>query len=574
MRTTQILAEAMQGPAGSSSKKRMAPISRASTAYRRKRAVTACQVCRARRTKCDQKVPCSFCAENGAECVFEPANLSTFDPASLFIIDRLEQIERRLDADPRSSTWRRAEAPPSSEPLSPPLPLHNFLPESLEAVLKWPVFQDVTLSITSSPGSVSSWITSSDMALGSVDELDSISCNRWLDSFFSNVHVKNPILDEESTRRLVRRLYLEGVGWDATSCLALIVCANGALARPFSSPSLSQQELRGSNAMLLFAAAQKRLGPMLISSGIVQAQCLYLNGVFLMSILQPIEAWRMFLLGLAICQTLGSVRHPGATDLGDTYSDMTAEESIYWSCWKSEQELRIELGSVSVGTPTLSPPTLFPSLPAGCSGQNLRAWYFYLSEISLWRLENDVKNEITRLVTKAHSGIFDTLAELSASTLEQVAAWRDSLAPIVSLNGHDPLEEQDDVLRFVLRGRLTHIHELITWSFVCAALHSGNVSPTVLDWAAKGLAYHMDRLAVNRPGFYHRHHGTWLLLQTSARSACILLAFARRPDSTNFMPKDWRGAVERTLELLMFWQTNMDWLDGPVDMIQRLLMQV
>ncbi|KAI3581688.1 nuclear protein, partial [Fusarium oxysporum f. sp. albedinis] len=60
-----------------------------------KRATKACQVCRARRTKCDQQRPaCSFCVKAGVECVFDLDERATFDQASLAIIDRLDRLER------------------------------------------------------------------------------------------------------------------------------------------------------------------------------------------------------------------------------------------------------------------------------------------------------------------------------------------------------------------------------------------------------------------------------------------------------------------------------------------------
>lgn len=120
------------------SNNRLGPTTRASSAYPRKRAVTACQVCRARRTKCDQKKPaCSFCSKIGAECVFDSSALSTFDPASLEIIERLDRLERKLDnpLHPRLERAIEQQSVPSSthDP-------HALLPENLDAVLKWAVF--------------------------------------------------------------------------------------------------------------------------------------------------------------------------------------------------------------------------------------------------------------------------------------------------------------------------------------------------------------------------------------------------------------------------------------------------
>lgn len=61
---------------GNRIQKRPAP--RGTAAYPRKRANKACQVCRARRTKCDNKRPsCTFCEKAGTECVWAPHDLSS-----------------------------------------------------------------------------------------------------------------------------------------------------------------------------------------------------------------------------------------------------------------------------------------------------------------------------------------------------------------------------------------------------------------------------------------------------------------------------------------------------------------
>ncbi|CEI62416.1 unnamed protein product [Fusarium venenatum] len=63
--------------------------------YPRKRGLTACHVCRARKTKCDNVQPtCGFCASLNIPCSYDNAerNLSQFDPASLEILRQLGQI--------------------------------------------------------------------------------------------------------------------------------------------------------------------------------------------------------------------------------------------------------------------------------------------------------------------------------------------------------------------------------------------------------------------------------------------------------------------------------------------------
>ena len=54
----------------------------------------------------------------------------------------------------------------------------------------------------------------------------------WLDAFFDEMHVKNPVLDRNTARVLVRQ-----------------VCANGALIRLFSDRSILQDKLNDSTAM-------------------------------------------------------------------------------------------------------------------------------------------------------------------------------------------------------------------------------------------------------------------------------------------------------------------------------------
>jgi hypothetical protein len=68
--------------------------------YPRKRALKACQVCRARKTKCDNVQPaCGFCASIGVKCSFDDTGKdhSSFDPASLEILRQLSQIATTQD---------------------------------------------------------------------------------------------------------------------------------------------------------------------------------------------------------------------------------------------------------------------------------------------------------------------------------------------------------------------------------------------------------------------------------------------------------------------------------------------
>lgn len=68
-------AQAQSGAAGGQGNKRP----RTAAMYQRKRAVTACQSCRLRKTKCDNVRPaCGFCSNNGAQCIYPGPETSDY----------------------------------------------------------------------------------------------------------------------------------------------------------------------------------------------------------------------------------------------------------------------------------------------------------------------------------------------------------------------------------------------------------------------------------------------------------------------------------------------------------------
>ncbi|KAL2820340.1 hypothetical protein BJX63DRAFT_380517 [Aspergillus granulosus] len=569
--------------------KRVLETSRSSSAYARKRAVTACQVCRARRTKCDQKKPrCSFCEKTGAECISDPAGLSSFDPASIAILERLDGLEKKLDSLQRGTSRAQDSVNPSpvnQSTLNPnrQIPLaESLLPGRLETVLAWPIFQESVSPLPTNrelltPGT--QLPVAANPILG--DELSASATQEYLHMFFDHVHIKNPVLNEAYIRRLVRKISIDGPGWDSESCLALLVCANGAIARPFGSASLSGEELRRSTGCALFGAAQKRMGIILDSATILEAQCLFFAGVYLMTSLRLYDAWRSFLQSLAICQNFDFIRRNTgqATEIGNT-----AEESIYWSCWKSERELRLELGLPDFGSSSaLTAPQRFPSLPfTDDDPRMLRAWYFYLSEISLWRLEMDARTDISACLSEMQDGVgqrtpdrlLDRIAEVSEIYSQQSGAWQDSLPSMVSISKETACgRSRTDALRFILMGRKTYINELITWPFIIQAVGQSDPNPSYRAWLAKGVRAHLERLEINSPGFHHRHHGTWLMIRSSARSACILIAMARAC-GTDLFPGAWRETVQDTIDMLHFWSSEVAGLGAVAEFCQDHLARV
>ncbi|KAF3353867.1 AdoMet-dependent rRNA methyltransferase SPB1 [Verticillium dahliae VDG1] len=128
------------------------------------------------------------------------------------------------------------------------------------------------------------------------------------------------------------------------------------------------------NAMAFFQAAQKRLGLLISSDELIAPQCLFLAGVFMMCVFQPLKAWRYFLQALAGCQQLpflapeNQEKYRGISD-GSHPRDHaidTLQQAVYWSAWKSEREVRSTNympDFVNDMSTNISPP-FFPTPPA------------------------------------------------------------------------------------------------------------------------------------------------------------------------------------------------------------------
>ncbi|KAJ9641571.1 Zcf27p [Coniosporium tulheliwenetii] len=288
--------------------------------------------------------------------------------SALRILERLDELEELV----RSSSPTGASQLPRHDDYvlgTTPLGSHRdidrsrFRPQTIESILEWPCLQlnnihdqSLTLQLRRRHAE-SATVHASTSPAYLTDEMEPQRTRVLLDSFFNYVHVKNPILDEVRTRRIVTRLCLHGVDWSPESCIALLVCALGAIATPFDSSEVVTQDSEAyATAKSFYSAAQKRLGVVLGTSGVLEAQCLFLAGAYMMCIFERVKAWRFFVQSLACCQEFDFLHrsravsdnipdHIGRYGMQSHQSQQAsiAEQAIYWSAWKSERELRHEL---------------------------------------------------------------------------------------------------------------------------------------------------------------------------------------------------------------------------------------
>jgi hypothetical protein len=248
----------------------------------------------------------------------------------------LATVEKPNDFSPLSTQTLKDLGSPSLERTADTLPCYI----NIEAVLSWPIFEDQNLDQRLDLKSLLQ--TSHDYSEAPQMFVDASFENRatgqLLQRFLDNVHIFNPVLEETKVREYMRNASFNGLGWDSQSCLLLLIYALGSIAAPYekssSNPSTNfHQSPEFRQADSFFFAAQKRMGMLLCRSGVIEAQCFFLAGVYLMSTMRPIEAWKMFVQALACCQGFHDHRRAFEPELED---ERQLEQSIYWTCFKSE----------------------------------------------------------------------------------------------------------------------------------------------------------------------------------------------------------------------------------------------
>ncbi|KAJ5328875.1 hypothetical protein N7452_009265, partial [Penicillium brevicompactum] len=528
--------------------------------YPRKRAAQACHTCRLRRTKCDNIRPaCASCVRLDAECVYKEIDPSSFDSASLAILKRMDDLESLIQSVSNAPLVVSPAAFCSTSPSSRDHSGVNaqehrvtFLVNA-EAVLRWPVFESISIQ----PSPYQSSAAQDDYhspGLSIPVDLDLQSGGHFIERFFEDVHIFNPVLEEQDVIEYLGEVQRNGIGWDAKSCLMLLICALGSISTPFmnQNPVMRSCDFRQSHnfsrAESFFLNAQKRLGMLLTGNGVIEAQCFFLAGVYLMTTLRPMEAWRMFVQGLACCQALQS--HD--IDHAQSEAEWSPHQRIYWTCFKSELELRLELNLPRQNGVDLSYPTMFPSPPRGLETKNEPAWYFYLAEIALRRLKNRALGTLYRI---DNAGQTIDREEAAMDFEEQMHAWYRSLPEALAFNlaGDVGWADAYEPFRFILKGHYLDCQEIIYWHAIVGeiGLPSRNSSDTFL---AKGLQLCVNRIKHNKQGFYHRHHGTWLMIRSCTRSALVLIAASKCDDLDQQLPYGWEQAISDVTAMLSFWK--------------------
>lgn len=198
--------------------------------------------------------------------------------------------------------------------------------------------------------------------------------------------------------------------------------------------------------------------------------------------------------------------------------------------------------------------------------QGEAVWFFYLAEIALRRLGNRILNYIYR-----HNSTGTSAANIDEAIInfeDQAAGWLSSLPPALKLD--DEINE-NAALKFILKGHLLDCYEMMYWPFIVDAVHARPLSPAAETFARKGLQICVERIEKNESGFFHRHHGTWLMLRSCTRSALVLLAANRAPALANLLPPGWEREVYKVMNMLRHWREDSRDVADRLDIIEKLM---
>ncbi|KAH8675204.1 hypothetical protein BGZ61DRAFT_360721 [Ilyonectria robusta] len=599
---------------------------RISGLYHRKRAVAACQPCRVRKTKCDNIKPsCGFCTRSAAQCTYADtaSDHSSFDPASLAILERLGHVVSLLetrqsgsspqDLSPGTQTQssQTVVGPSPSDPIG-DLDIEDDLLEetpnfpaaisNCESVLRWPIFQGMVPDIESfvcwptndqPASSLPSHRGSGRLGQG-IQEDDFIPLSK---RFLAYAHTKNPILDVAEYSCYVRDAAENGLQWNGPSCLVLVSCALGSMAMPFQSTNEAREPRSNSapvmdnmkTSLAYFAAAKKRLGLMEPSS--LYVQCLFLCGVLEMYHMDALRAWHFFNQACVQFRNL-LWRHGHSQSTGGrqiTTEMRRLEQRLYWSCMKSECELRCEIALPASGISRFGFPNLFPSPPNELSlpvvhsdrgdtssvaefldPEEERSWFYYLAEISFRRMMNRAFTALGRNGEVGWIQDFHENLKQYAALKDQIDVWYSHIP--AQINPAQSEGHNHELAHFV-KARALLYQEWIHRPFLYYVIHQDVDDPNISQ--AMPLAEKCLNLCVQWQLFvhpFHRHHGTWYIARNSITRASLLIAAAR--SKKLHLPDGWRNIVDSALQVVQYWEDEAPDLNKAAGILRNLIADV
>ncbi|KAK9452939.1 hypothetical protein V1511DRAFT_123880 [Dipodascopsis uninucleata] len=438
-----IMTESNEDQALKSKKRSLTEILDDRLDYPRRRAAIACEICRARKSKCDGGQPkCRLCTELNADCVYRERTLK-LDARDKLILEKLEHIEGLL-----RNTLREQQ---ENEKL-PDIPEFKLNPTNIQHIIVSSAENTAANNTQSSP----SWNQSNDTSsLSHASPVSSkLSTDKLSDYVFSIpenhstpwLHLlnlpkiarflsspapsaltpldfessrlplqvnPNVLLDLSNVQPLVTSFFREvnpffaiisPFSWQSyysialsngfrsgpESIIVLIVLALGESSRRESISLVPKDErIPGYD---FFSCAWPLISSAILSNTIENAQALMLATAYLIYLVRPVEAWTLLSITCAKLRVIVSLKPLAKM----THDNREHFERVFWNALIFESDILAEVDLPHSGIEMLEDQVGLPSgffISANVNNTTLPGtddlWYF-LAEISLRRLLNRV----------------------------------------------------------------------------------------------------------------------------------------------------------------------------------------
>ncbi|EED17953.1 conserved hypothetical protein [Talaromyces stipitatus ATCC 10500] len=617
METTDLIVEP-------TSKKRKLSRSGSSVEATRKhtRVLAACDECRISKTRCDSVRPvCAKCLKKRVPCVYPDK-----DPFSIFeswgerILDAVERQQKVLSEVLAEKSDRRR-APFTNEILE----LHTSFDEEVDLerisrndtpktpitgsdmILRWPIFPrnkpvDTFPAYAYAEKEKNVDSHRQQTMLPSMIGYDSSQRQRILelrDIYMTKIQIKNPIVDADELDEHLTRALEKGFDWSPSSCLVLLVLSLAAIWGNYPqddrrttlacivSPEGFQQkreyvtnavpEHRMRESLGYFSMAKERMSTAYLDDSLLGVACFCLFGMWYQYNIEPIPGWKMFRTASMLWEAYNLKHRGGKTERSK--QEESLEQRLYWTCLKSECEVRYELADLPSCTlwesdfpfslPTFStssyPPT--SSITSNRHEQTIEdspSYYYYLAEISLRRLLNRARNAVVILNPDIDCATASILTEALSKLENQLEQWLECLPPVLQFNR--PLESlpppNEPELVKLVRERYVEVRELLCRAHLYLCLHCGTTlgreqARLYGAKASEGLALSIYRIRTEIPFF--RHPGSWGACRVRFnQSLCLIAAFRGKINGISsaeniVVPPAWADCVRVVIERLEVW---------------------
>ncbi|KAJ5962536.1 hypothetical protein N7501_007477 [Penicillium viridicatum] len=516
------------------------------------------------------------------------------------ILDAVERQERLLS----ESLYLNRGAPLFSQQAS-SSPVDEVDPESIsrndalktpitgsDMILSWPIFPKEK-SVSTFP--MAAYSEKPDRFQTALPSLDPQRLLELREIFMTKIWTKNPIVDPDQLDFYIARVLENGVDWSASSCLVLLIFALAAIwgnypddetrevsynEPSFSPPvtylTISVPEHRMKESLTFLSMARKRISTAYLDDTLLGVQCLCLFGIWYQYNIEPIPGWKMFRTASMLWQTYRLKHREGKTVR--SAQEESLEQRLYWTCLKSECEVRYELTDLPPCDLSLSDfPYSLPSFPTRQPSNDSAGWvfsnpsstdleaassYYYLAQIFLRRLLNRARNAVRVLSPNIDTPTINTLAETLTQLEGQLQQWVDCLPHTLRFNM--PLESapgpKEGELMKLSRERYVEVRELLCRAYLYLCIHvplDPGMAALYGVKASEALLLAVYRIQTEVPFF--RHPGSWGACRVRFNHALCLIAgfrakLTQRPSAEYVtIPPDWADCVRVVIERLKIW---------------------